>query len=297
MGDLGCSAEKGSTIDPSRRSRRAVDRMLRFAQIWPGLEDRFGQSATADQSHDPSLINSSSNTFSDFFVHGYIYLLFSPARPQLDMSSQYALCYPLDVAPSSDVAAHYPSSPASSVQSSSSDFSSGSISSSCSSANSICAPNDSVHASDFTDRYSSLHCPSRVTRSAPSRVNIQHPYARLFAKKDEVKRRKIWNHALEKNLFTPYELSTLGAPHRRTIYTSSLEAHIDRLHAQLLELGFWPVAFSELEPYKGLNTKTAKSMVASLQHDASVAKLKLLELERANEELMSLLRGQNAIHK
>ncbi|KAM6498171.1 hypothetical protein JOM56_006119, partial [Amanita muscaria] len=144
------------------------------------------------------------------------------------------------------------------------------------------APNDSVHTSaDFTDRYSPLHCPSRVTRSAPSRVNIQHPYARLFAKKDEVKRRKIWNHALEKSLFTPYELSTLGAPHRRTIYTSSLEAHIDRLHAQLLELGFWPVAFSELEPYKGLNTKTAKSMVASLQHDASVAKLKLLELERA----------------
>ena len=29
--------------------------------------------------------------------------------------------------------------------------------------------------------------------------------------------------------------STVGAPRRRAIYTSSLEAHIDRLHAQLLE--------------------------------------------------------------
>lgn len=29
--------------------------------------------------------------------------------------------------------------------------------------------------------------------------------------------------------------STLGAPHRRTIYLASLEAHIDKLHAQLLE--------------------------------------------------------------
>jgi hypothetical protein len=35
---------------------------------------------------------------------------------------------------------------------------------------------------------------------------IPHPYARLFAKKDQVKRRKIWNHTLEKSIFTPYEL-------------------------------------------------------------------------------------------
>ncbi|KAF8745540.1 hypothetical protein AX14_006863 [Amanita brunnescens Koide BX004] len=126
---------------------------------------------------------------------------------------------------------------------------------------------------------SPLH--NHVARNTSTRMNIAHPYARLFAKKDEVKRRKIWNHALEKAIFSSYELSTLGAPHRRTIYISSLEAHIDRLHAQLLEIGFWPVAFSELEPYKGLNAKIAKSMVANLQHDASVSRLKLLELERA----------------
>lgn len=76
---------------------------------------------------------------------------------------------------------------------------------------------------------------------------IAHPYARLYAKKEEGKRRKIWNHALEKNLFNAYELSTLGAPHRRTIYMASLEAHIDRLHAQLFSLGFWPVGFDELK--------------------------------------------------
>ena len=45
-------------------------------------------------------------------------------------------------------------------------------------------------------------------RYAPrkSRIQIAHPYARLVAKKGEVKRRKIWNHALEKSLFTPFEM-------------------------------------------------------------------------------------------
>ena len=94
---------------------------------------------------------------------------------------------------------------------------------------------------------------SRPQRSARQvQVQISHPYARLFAKKDEVKRRKIWNHALEKNLFNPFELqvnflsleifllnflhrSTLSAPNRRIIYIASLEAHVDRLHSQLLE--------------------------------------------------------------
>ncbi|GLB36213.1 hypothetical protein LshimejAT787_0305010 [Lyophyllum shimeji] len=121
------------------------------------------------------------------------------------------------------------------------------------------------------------------------RVNIAHPYARLYAKKEQVKRRKIWNHALEKSLFSPYEISTVGAPQRRKIYIASLEAHVDKLHSQLLEIGFWPVAFEELEPHRGLNSKTAKSMVSGLQHDASLAKLKLLELERANKGLKHAL--------
>ncbi|KAF8922480.1 hypothetical protein CPB85DRAFT_1555831 [Mucidula mucida] len=116
--------------------------------------------------------------------------------------------------------------------------------------------------------------------------HIAHPYARLYARQDSGKRRKIWNHALEKSVFNAFELSTLGAPHRRTIYTASLEAHIDRLHTQLLSLGYWPVAFEELEPFKGLNSKTAKSMVSGLQYDTSQVNLKLLELERAASHLL-----------
>ncbi|KAF8507098.1 hypothetical protein F5888DRAFT_1589965, partial [Russula emetica] len=110
-----------------------------------------------------------------------------------------------------------------------------------------------------------------------------HPYARLYAKKNATgaKRRKIWNHALEKSVFSAHEIATMGAPHRRTIYIATLEAHIDCLHAQLLAIGLYPVPFERLEPFKGLNCKTAKSMVAGLQHDASHVKMKLLELERA----------------
>ncbi|KAF9270280.1 hypothetical protein L218DRAFT_952445 [Marasmius fiardii PR-910] len=126
-----------------------------------------------------------------------------------------------------------------------------------------------------------------------TRATIGHPYARLIAKKEEVKRRKVWNHVLEKHIFTPYELSTLGAPHRRAIYLTSLEAHIDELHTQLIGLGYWPVAFDQLERYKGLNSKTAKSMVAGRQHEATLARLKILELQRANENLeKELLRLQ-----
>jgi len=64
-----------------------------------------------------------------------------------------------------------------------------------------------------------------------------------------------------------------------------------------------PVSVAELEPFRGLNSKTAKvssyaslpihlstdqnaqSMVSSLQHEVSVARLKLLELERAVSHL------------
>lgn len=91
----------------------------------------------------------------------------------------------------------------------------------------------------------------------------------------------------------------MGAPNRRSIYLASLEAHVDRLHAQLLTLGLYPVPFEKLEPYRGLNSKTAKvsldsinsvirgidrghkSMVAGLQHDISLTRMKLLELERS----------------
>lgn len=52
---------------------------------------------------------------------------------------------------------------------------------------------------------------ARPAKRAPApvaikRTQIAHPYARLFAKKDEVKRRKIWNHALEKSIFDANQL-------------------------------------------------------------------------------------------
>ncbi|KIM85263.1 hypothetical protein PILCRDRAFT_25164, partial [Piloderma croceum F 1598] len=125
-----------------------------------------------------------------------------------------------------------------------------------------------------------MHMPT--LKKTTIRQGVAHPYARLYAKKDSAKRhRKIWNHALEKSLFNSHELSTMGAPHRRTIYIASLEAHVDRLHAQLLSIGLYPIPFEKLEPYRGLNSKTAKSMVAGLQNDTSHTKLKMLELERS----------------
>ena len=48
--------------------------------------------------------------------------------------------------------------------------------------------------------------PAKIPSGAAQRTQIAHPYARLFAKKDEVKRRKIWNHALEKSIFDPTQL-------------------------------------------------------------------------------------------
>ncbi|KAF9014421.1 hypothetical protein BDZ89DRAFT_962857, partial [Hymenopellis radicata] len=110
------------------------------------------------------------------------------------------------------------------------------------------------------------------------------------------KRRKIWNHALEKSVFNALELSTLGAPQRRTIYIASLEAHIEQLHTQLLSLGYWPVAFEDLDPFKGLNSKTAKSMVSGLQYDTSQINLKLLEMESAASHLLSLVISLFLIH-
>ncbi|TFK30510.1 hypothetical protein FA15DRAFT_712532 [Coprinopsis marcescibilis] len=154
------------------------------------------------------------------------------------------------------------------------------------------APSSTSSASDSSTSYAipSDNLRSCTEKHQKSRTHIAHPYARLVAKKDEVKRRKIWNHALEKYIFSPYEISTIGAPQRRVVYIASLENHIDELHTCMLLGNKWPVPYGELDAYKGLNSKTAKSMVAGLQHDSSQYKLKLLELERANTDLEKRLR-------
>ncbi len=52
--------------------------------------------------------------------------------------------------------------------------------------------------------------PSSSGTSITPRVKITHPYARLYAKNSKeagaAKRRRMWNHALEKSFFTPQEL-------------------------------------------------------------------------------------------
>lgn len=50
----------------------------------------------------------------------------------------------------------------------------------------------------------------------------------------------------------------MSAPERRNIYIASLEAHIDKVHGDFIAVGLYPVPFESLEPYKGLNIKTAK---------------------------------------
>jgi hypothetical protein len=56
----------------------------------------------------------------------------------------------------------------------------------------------------------SHHIPQQIKDkqiSTPAAMphDIAHPYSRLVAKKED-KRRRIWNHALEKSLFNPFEL-------------------------------------------------------------------------------------------
>lgn len=61
-------------------------------------------------------------------------------------------------------------------------------------------------------------CSSR----SPSQIVIAHPYARLYAKKNATgaKRRKIWNHALEKSVFNAHEMY-VGITNFYVIHTNS----------------------------------------------------------------------------
>ncbi|VDB99694.1 unnamed protein product [Peniophora sp. CBMAI 1063] len=96
---------------------------------------------------------------------------------------------------------------------------------------------------------------------------------------------------MEKSIFTPQEIATMSAPNRRTIYQASLEAYIDELHEKLHAKECYPVPADDLKPWKGLNDKTARSLVAGLQHDSTLQKQKLRELERANLALRNVLKG------
>ncbi|THG92744.1 hypothetical protein EW145_g8607 [Phellinidium pouzarii] len=139
--------------------------------------------------------------------------------------------------------------------------------------------------------------PVPVPTSPP--LDAQCPVSAFLPIIDLKKRgsRRIWTHALEKLLFSPHEIATLGSPHRRTIYLASLEAHIDSLHSQLLALGFYPIPVQDLHPYKGLNCKTAKGMVAGLQHDFVQVRTQLLEIERALENARCVASARENHHE
>ncbi|KAI0702207.1 hypothetical protein C8Q76DRAFT_580808, partial [Earliella scabrosa] len=95
------------------------------------------------------------------------------------------------------------------------------------------------------------------------------------------KKRKVWYHALENRLFNAHEIGYLGAPHRRTLYTASLEGHIDRLHNQLLRRSLFPAPPDALVCYRGLDPKLAKVMMAGLQYDITNMRLEIRERERS----------------
>ncbi|KAG7449577.1 uncharacterized protein BT62DRAFT_928290 [Guyanagaster necrorhizus] len=94
--------------------------------------------------------------------------------------------------------------------------------------------------------------------SLPTSISEPHDSARHYPVIETGKRRKAWIHVFENAIFTNDEISNELAPQRRKVYVSSLEAHIDALHDQLLRMGWWPVPAKELERHKGLNSKTAK---------------------------------------
>jgi hypothetical protein len=59
---------------------------------------------------------------------------------------------------------------------------------------------------DIQSHFSGISTP--YPSKSPSQIVIAHPYARLYAKKNATgtKRRKIWNHALEKSVFNAHEM-------------------------------------------------------------------------------------------
>ncbi|VDB99500.1 unnamed protein product [Peniophora sp. CBMAI 1063] len=96
---------------------------------------------------------------------------------------------------------------------------------------------------------------------------------------------------MERSIFTSQEIKTKPASHRRTIYQASLEAYINELHEKLYAKGCYPIPLENLVPWEGLSNKTAKGLLAGLQHDSTQKKQKLAEIERANLALRDVLKG------
>ncbi|KAI0722466.1 hypothetical protein C8Q76DRAFT_615938 [Earliella scabrosa] len=123
----------------------------------------------------------------------------------------------------------------------------------------------------------------RPTPARRKQRSTTDPYQRLQTRRAEAaQRRNLWNHRLERRIFSAEEIARISAPHRRATYMTALEAHIDNLHFQLQEtLSMYPASEDALQTYHGMSSRLARSMIAGLQHDISKTRLEILELERA----------------
>ncbi|KAJ3911447.1 hypothetical protein F5877DRAFT_85950 [Lentinula edodes] len=96
---------------------------------------------------------------------------------------------------------------------------------------------------------------------------------------------KIWIKTLTESLFNPVELATSDEKRREAIYPTSLEAHIEKLHAQCLRLNNWPASPNALALLKGqhriITMNPIQEKIVRLQSKISHAKARLAELQSA----------------
>jgi hypothetical protein len=68
--------------------------------------------------------------------------------------------------------------------------------------NKVCLSQD-LEKFDVRETFQSVQAPTSTVHGYTAML---HPYARLANKAEAKRTRKIWSHALEKKLFSPYEL-------------------------------------------------------------------------------------------
>ncbi|PPR04181.1 hypothetical protein CVT26_003821 [Gymnopilus dilepis] len=183
------------------------------------------------------------------------------------------------------------------------------------------------HRKDFdrSTQYPQSSHPPLITKIKKPRLSrserklLQHPYSRKISVPQKL--RSLFDHDLEHHIFTPAELELITKTKRRGIYVSSLERHIDTLHAQLEEyvstlqchvpgaLTIHPeVIIGNILPTKFRDTKrfmykqashmrpndqeAYQSMIAALEIECSVRRSKIAEMTVAIEKLKALLARQ-----
>ncbi|KAJ4495670.1 hypothetical protein C8J55DRAFT_553438 [Lentinula edodes] len=102
---------------------------------------------------------------------------------------------------------------------------------------------------------------------------------------------KIWTKSLTESLFNPVELATSNEKHREAIYATSVEAHVEKLHAQCLRLNNWPASPDALALLKGQHRTITMEKIVKLQFEISHAKARLAELQSATAVFERQLRS------